>query len=96
MFSSKKSAPALNPQKKVTPKVKSRDMIVDPPAPNVKRPDLIVDPPVPPKDKRPDLIVDPMAPGTANKLVSKSPFPAPSSYTPIKNTLQVNKVYKTY
>ena len=57
--------------------------------PSRKLPEMIVDP-VAPKAKRPEMIVDPLVPNTAN------PFPAPSSYTPIKNTLQVNKVYKTY
>jgi hypothetical protein len=50
----------------------------------------LIQPLNPPSRKRPEMIVDPVAPNTANL------FPAPSSYTPIKNTLQVNKVYKTY
>lgn len=57
--------------------------------PSRKLPEMIVDP-VSPKVKRPEMIVDPLVPNTANL------FPAPSAYTPIKNTLQVNKVYKTY
>ena len=48
---------------------------------------------------RPELIVDKFPRmNKKNKLrkMSKQLFPSPSQYSPIKNTPQVGKVYKTY
>ena len=65
--------------------------------------------PTPPKKVTPNkLRVDPQGAPTPNKLrvdpqgglqtnkLIVDPFPTPKTYTPIKKTMQVNKVYKSY
>jgi hypothetical protein len=64
---------------------------------------MIVDPIVPGKNKtiKPKLPKNnkdkpyPM-PRIKDDMVYTQPFPGPGPYSPIKNTKQVNKVYKTY
>ena len=60
----------------------------------VKENKLIVDPPMGLKPNK--LRVEPKNTRKINKFAPKSDFPAPMAYTPIKNTMQVNKVYKSY
>jgi hypothetical protein len=70
-------------------------------------PELVVDPIIPglrnKKPKAPKL--KPKLPGAEKPYPMPSikddkvyiqPFPGPSPYSPIKNTKQVNRVYKTY
>jgi hypothetical protein len=75
-------------------KVKENKLIVDPPKPGSKK---VTPAPKQQKKVTPNkLRVDPPAGLQPNRLVLKTSSPKLNSYTPIKKTLQVNKVYKTY